>query len=129
MVANMALLSGGDAAGGMASVVIWGLVFIGFMYFMIIKPQKKRQQSAKDLLGTLKVGDRIQTIGGFIGEILLMEGDDLIILSEETKLRVKKSAVAFCIDPNSEAEAVAAAESAASQDDDDDDFQIEDFEI
>jgi preprotein translocase subunit YajC len=77
-------------------------------------------------MAALKVGDKIQTIGGFIGEILVMEEDEFVILSEETKLRVKRNAVAIRL-TETEVEEVAAIETTTEEEDED--FQIEDFEI
>lgn len=126
MISNVALITSDVSAGSsLMSLLPSVLLFGALIYFMIIRPQKKRQQSAKDLMAGLKVGDTIQTIGGFIGEILVMDGDEYIILSEETKMRIKKNAIAIRIDPNTAADAPVNAAS----DDDDDDFSIEDFEI
>ena len=129
MITNMALLTGDvSAASGIMSFLPSILLFGALIYFMIIRPQKKRQQSAKELMSSLNVGDIVQTIGGFVGEIIAVENDEFVILSEETKLRIKKNAVAIRINPNvveqTQAEAVK-----TSTEDDDEEFNIEDFEI
>lgn len=125
MVFNLALLSdaAGSTAGGLLGMLPSILLFVALIYFMIIRPQKKRQENAKNLMTSLQVGDKIQTIGGFIGEIVETEDDEFVIQSETSTLRIKKNAVAIRL---SETEVV---EQSVKDDDDDDDFQIEDFEI
>lgn len=125
MVLNAALLTG--AGGQTASLLDFLpsiLLFVVLIYFMIIRPQKKRQQNAKSLMASLKVGDKIQTIGGFIGEILVMEEDEFVIMSEDSKVRIKKNAVAIRLTSD-----VEEAAPVVENNDDDEDFDIEDFEI
>lgn len=76
-------------------------------------------------MNSLKIGDKVQTIGGFIGEIIKMEDDEYVLRSEDSNVRVKKNAVAIRINPVNETE----VESPTVDEDDDDDFKIEDFEI
>lgn len=120
---NLALVAPA-ANGGILSFLPTILMFVVLIYFMIIRPQKKRQTEAKNLLASLKVGDKVQTIGGFIGELLEINDDDFVILSEESKLRIKKSAVAIRL--NAEEATVV---STSTEEEDDEDFKIEDFEI
>ena len=55
------------------------LIFVVF-YFVLIRPQRKKDKEAKAMLDNLKVGDRICTIGGIYGTITAMK-DDTITLS------------------------------------------------
>ncbi len=120
---NVALFTA--ASGSILSMLPTIIIFGALLYFMIIRPQKKRQQNAQNLLNSLKVGDKVQTIGGFIGEIIVMEDDEYVILSEESKLRIKKNAVAIRVNPITETEEPKPVE----DDNDDDDFKIDGFEI
>ncbi|MBN2796686.1 MAG: preprotein translocase subunit YajC [Clostridia bacterium] len=125
MVLNAALLTGaGSQQASLLDFLPSILLFVVLIYFMIIRPQKKRQQNAKNLMASIKVGDRIQTIGGFIGEIVVMEDDEFVIMSEESKLRIKRNAVAIRL-TNETAEAVPVVEN----NEEEDDFNIDDFEI
>lgn len=123
---NLALLTQTSAAGGLLSFLPTMLIFGALIYFMIIRPQKKRQDNQTKLMSSIQVGDKIQTIGGFIGTILSMEDDEFVVLSEESKLRVKRNAVAIRLTET--AEPVAVLED-SKDDDDDDDFKIDGFEI
>ena len=58
-----------EQAGGMLSTVIMMVVMVAVIYFLMIRPQRKKDKAFKDMLSALKVGDRICTIGGFYGTI------------------------------------------------------------
>ena len=60
------------------------LIFVIF-YFMLIRPQRKKDKEAKAMLESLKVGDRICTIGGIYGTIIRIKDDALTIEVSEQK--------------------------------------------
>ena len=60
------------------------LIFVVF-YFMLIRPQRKKDKEAKAMLESLKVGDRICTIGGIYGTIVRIKDDVLTIEVGEQK--------------------------------------------
>ncbi|MDN6223388.1 MAG: preprotein translocase subunit YajC, partial [Lacticaseibacillus paracasei] len=49
---------------GNMTMIIMLLIFVGFMYFGMVRPQKKQQQKRQEMLNQLKKGDPIITIGG-----------------------------------------------------------------
>ena len=67
------------AAGSMISMVIMIVVMIAIMYFLMIRPQKKKEKAVKNMLDALKPGDRICTIGGLYGTILWIKEQDICI--------------------------------------------------
>ena len=69
---------GAEGAAGLMSFVPLILMFAVF-YFLLIRPQQKRQKEHKAMLGALKRGDRIVTAGGLYGRILEVEDEVLII--------------------------------------------------
>lgn len=72
------------------------VIMFVLLYFMAIKPQKKREQEAKDMQNSLQVGDEIITSGGIVGMIFRI-GDDTVVIEtggERHKLRIKKWAIA-----------------------------------
>jgi len=76
------------------------LGFLVFMfvifYFLIIRPQRKRQQDQQAILASLKPGDRIITIGGVYGQIDSMNDESIVIKVESgTALRIARQAVAY----------------------------------
>ena len=76
------------------SMLILFAVFGDIFYFMLIRPQRKRQSKMTELIGGLKRGDPVITAGGIHGEIDSI-GDKavVIILEDGAKLKVSKSSV------------------------------------
>ena len=81
--ATGAAANGAVAAGGtgelLGMIIPMVLMFVVF-YFLLIRPQRKKDKKVKDMLANLKVGDRICTIGGIYGTITAIK-DDTIELS------------------------------------------------
>lgn len=70
------------------------ILMVGIFYFLVILPQKKQQQSLKDMIAALKINDEVVTNGGIIGRIKEIRETSFIIQSaEKTFLEVGKSAV------------------------------------
>ena len=59
--------------------IIMMVVLIAVFYFLLIRPQRKKDKEAKAMLDNLKVGDRICTIGGIYGTIVRIKDDVLTI--------------------------------------------------
>jgi preprotein translocase subunit YajC len=75
------------------------LLFLGFLiaifYFLLIRPQKKRQDAHRRLIQSVGVGDEIVTIGGFYGTVRRMGDDEVEVeISPGTTMRMVKSAIA-----------------------------------
>ena len=66
------------------------------MYFVMIRPQQKRQKQWQEMLGGIKTGDRVTTAGGIRGVILSIKEDAIIIrvAPDNIKIEVAKSAIA-----------------------------------
>lgn len=68
--------------------------FMAIAYFLLIKPQKKRQKAIMDMRNNLKIGDIIITIGGVKGKIVELNDTDVVIeTSDGTKIEFIKSAI------------------------------------
>jgi preprotein translocase subunit YajC len=65
------------------------------MYFLMIRPQKKKQKEEQKMRNSLRVGDEITTIGGITGRVLNIKEDDLVIETgaDRTKMTIKKWAL------------------------------------
>ena len=63
------------------------LIFVVF-YFVLIRPQRKKDKEAKEMLDNLKVGDRICTIGGIYGTIVKIKDDVLTVEVGEQKTQL-----------------------------------------
>ncbi len=66
-------------AGGIIEMVIMIVVFIAIFYFMLIRPQRKKDKAVKNMLDALKAGDRICTIGGIYGTISEIKNDTIVL--------------------------------------------------
>ncbi|MDR2690777.1 MAG: preprotein translocase subunit YajC [Dysgonamonadaceae bacterium] len=84
-----------EAQGGVGWSGIFMLVAVfAIMYFMMIRPQQKRQKEIQKMRNNLKVGDKIVTAGGIHGKIKeLNEKDFLIEIAENVRVRVDKASV------------------------------------
>lgn len=85
------------------------IFFFVLLYFMLIRPQKKREQEQKDLQSSIQVGDEIVTTGGIVGLVVRVAEDTIVIETggERTKLRVKNWAVAENVSATERAKAAA----------------------
>jgi preprotein translocase subunit YajC len=83
-------------AGGSFLTLAPMLLLIPVLYFVMIRPQQKRQKQWQEMLGTVKAGDRITTTGGIRGIILSIKDDSMIIrvAPDNIKMEVVKSAIA-----------------------------------
>lgn len=69
-------------------------IFFVIMYFMIIRPQQKRQKEHKSLMGSLSKGDEVVTNGGIMGKIKSVSDDIVRIeLAENVVIKVQKHAI------------------------------------
>lgn len=71
------------------------VVMFAFMYFFMIRPQKKQEKETNNMRNSLVVGDEITTIGGIIGKIVSIKDETLVLETSRdgTKIRILKSAV------------------------------------
>ncbi|MFZ1081049.1 MAG: preprotein translocase subunit YajC [Candidatus Kryptoniota bacterium] len=90
----------GDGGGGgsMVSTLVMFAAIIAIFYFMIIRPQGKRQKDRQKMLETMKKGDKVVTSGGMHGKIVAMEDKTVLLeISDNVKVKVEKSAVTAII--------------------------------
>lgn len=59
-------------------VLVWGGMLVG-LYFLMIRPQKKRQQKLKDLQSSIKTGDNVVTNGGMFGKVTDVGTDCFVV--------------------------------------------------
>jgi preprotein translocase subunit YajC len=80
--------------GGGMSMIIMMVVLFGLMYFMMIRPQMKRQKEHRALVSALAKGDEVVTTGGMAGRVEEV-GETFITVEIATNVKVKlqKSAV------------------------------------
>lgn len=93
----MMYLAEGAAPGGAGNIIqlIWPFVLMfAVFYFLLIRPQQKKQKARGAMLNALKKGDKIVTIGGLHGTIHEITDDVVVLLvNDATKLTFDRSAV------------------------------------
>jgi preprotein translocase subunit YajC len=94
--------SGGIFGGDMMSVLPF-VAIIAIMYFLMIRPQQKKEKQRQSMVSALKRGDRVLTTGGLIGTIhkVVDEGELLVEIAEGTRVRLLSGAVSQLLDKTS----------------------------
>jgi len=96
-IANAVAADGIAPAGGGYEMLIMLGIFGVIFYFMIYRPQAKRQKEQKNLMSSLSKGDEVLTVGGIVGKIAkISDGEDYMVLaiSDATKVTIKRDYVA-----------------------------------
>lgn len=87
------------------SAYIFILVLLALMWFMLIRPQRRRQVEAQRMLQTIEVGKEIVTAGGVYGTITAVDDDEVRVrIADGVEIRLAKRAVAGVISEDEEPE-------------------------
>jgi preprotein translocase subunit YajC len=82
---------------------IFILVLLALMWFMLIRPQRRRQVEAQKLIDALQVGKEIVTAGGLYGRVTDIRDDEVHVeVADGVEVRVAKRAVAGVINEEEE---------------------------
>lgn len=86
---------GGSGPGAITGFVFPLVIVMAIFYFILIRPQLKRQKQHQGMLSSLAKGDKVITTGGIHGVIVGLK-DDVVVLkvADTTKLEVSKTAIA-----------------------------------
>mgnify|MGYP006168393155 FL=1 len=85
--------STGGGFGGMESLLPLVLIFVVF-YFLLIRPQQKKQKTHREMLEALRRGDRVVTAGGIVGTITKASETELTVeISEGIKVKVMRGMI------------------------------------
>ena len=93
------------------------VLLIAMIYFMMIRPQKKKEKADKEMREALRVGDEVITIGGIIGKVEKINEKSIIISTSAGKNKIEflKSAIASVSSKNPNAADKPAAKEAAKE--------------
>ena len=81
------------------------LILLVLMWFMLIRPQRRRQMETQRLLNSLAVGKEVVTAGGLYGTVTAIEEDEARIeIADGVEVRVAKRAIAGVLSEDEEAE-------------------------
>jgi len=100
---NNFLQAGGDPSGQLVwTFLTFGVVILIF-YFLIIRPQNKKQKETEKMLSSIKKGDRVATIGGIRGVVQSVKNDTVILkVDDNTKMEFGKNAVSSILEEKKE---------------------------
>ncbi|MGD0780738.1 MAG: preprotein translocase subunit YajC [Dehalococcoidales bacterium] len=93
-----ATTTGGEQSAfeGIWPMLVFLVVIFAMFYFLMIRPQRKRQKAQETMMQGLQKGDRVVTAGGIYGTIESVSDDSVVIKVESgTTLRVNKGSVAL----------------------------------
>ena len=82
-----------EAAPSNYSSLIFLALMVAVFYFLIIRPQRRRQQKQRDMAESLQVGDEVRTIGGIHGVVLSMDSESVVLKVEDGQIRVARRAI------------------------------------
>ena len=85
----------GAPSGGGLFTILYLVAMIAIFYFLLIRPQKKRQRETANMIDNLQVNDEVVTVGGIRGKISTIKEDTVIIETgaDKTKITFEKSAI------------------------------------
>jgi preprotein translocase subunit YajC len=93
-------MAGGSGAEGGGGNMLFSLlpfiIIFAVLYFLILRPQSKKQKERQKLLEALQKGDKVVTIGGVHGKIMGFKDDDktiIIKVDDNVKLDVDRTAI------------------------------------
>jgi preprotein translocase subunit YajC len=93
-LAQAAAPQGGGAGSFLSNPMFMIVAMFAIMYFLVIRPQSKKQKELQRMLSELKKGDEVVTGGGIIGKISGMKDNELTLqLQEGVRVRVVRSSV------------------------------------
>lgn len=97
--------------GNSWTTILLMVALFGVMYFVMIRPQKKKQKEEQEMRDAIQIGDEITTIGGICGRVVTVKEDSLVI--ETGADRNKMKITRWAIQTNNTAEDRLQAERAA----------------
>ena len=85
--------SSGFSLDSIGSYLPFLLLFV-LLYFLMIRPQQKKQKEQRDMLSALAVGDEVLTAGGIVGEITKVTDNFITLeISEGTEIIIQKTSI------------------------------------
>ncbi len=94
-----------SSPGGMLSMLLPFILMFVVMYFLILRPQKRKEKERKALLSRIKKNDRVVTAGGIHGIITSIRENEIILRvddAKDVKLKVDRSAIVTVLEVSHE---------------------------
>lgn len=105
------------SVGGSMYTLIFMVLMLVVLYFIMIRPQRKKEKADEEMRKNVQIGDEIETVGGIVGIIVKVEEKTVVIetSSDRCKMRIKKWAIAQNVSANEERSAAAEKAKAAKE--------------
>ena len=85
----------GESTGSLLGLLLPLIIFGGLFYVALILPQRRRQRQMQELRSSVEAGDQIRTIGGILGRVTRIDGDEVVIdVGGGTSLTITARAIA-----------------------------------
>jgi preprotein translocase subunit YajC len=87
------------------------LALLALMWFLLIRPQRRRQMEQQRMINSLEVGKEVVTAGGLYGTVTSLDGDEVhVLIAPEVEVRIAKRAIAAVLSDDEEPEELEPAE-------------------
>jgi len=101
-----------SAGGGDWSFIVMMVVIFGIFYFLMIRPQQKKQKELQAMLNNLAYGDTVMTTGGIHGKITgLADAVITLEIADKVRIKVARSAIGAVIQKSGSAAPTASTKS------------------
>ena len=107
--------------GSSWTMILMMVAVFAVMYFLMIRPQKKKQKEEQEMRDSIQIGDEITTIGGIMGRVVTVKEDSIVLESgaDRTKMKFSRWAIQTNDTANerlqAEKDAIAAAKQAEKE--------------
>ena len=101
----MSILATATAGQSGVILVVYLVLIVAFVYFLMIRPQKKEQKRVGSMLSKMEIGDSILTSSGFYGVVIDINDDTIIVEfgnNKNCRIPMQKSAIAQVEKPANE---------------------------
>src|SRR5262249_53570401 len=96
--------AGGSPAGSMFGTLLPMLLIIPVFYFLLIRPEQRKQKEHKALISAVKRGDRVVTVGGILGTVTkVVDNNELQLeIADGVRIRVLRSSISDLVNRSTE---------------------------
>jgi preprotein translocase subunit YajC len=94
----LSIIAANSGGGSIVSLLFLPLIFVA-MYFLMIRPQRRRQRATQQLQSTIEVGDEVMTTSGVYGFVTGFDGDIAWLeVDDNVQIRVARAAIQRRVD-------------------------------
>ena len=91
----MATPPAGQGAGNSMQFFPFMIIMFGILYFMLIRPQQRKEKERREMIKNVKSGDRILFAGGILGSVVNVKESILVVkIADNVKVEISRGAVA-----------------------------------